>query len=71
MYNMVLLLYFVGVCVLAVCPWILSFWAYQDEADWRWREELLFRDWLLENKHFAILSFAISMIAFLGLTVHP
>lgn len=66
-----LVFYLVGIFALAICPWVLTYWAYQDECDWRWRESLLFKDWLLENKHFLVLSFAISMVAFMGLMVHP
>lgn len=71
MYSLMLVFYLVGIIALAISPWVLTYWAYQDESDWRWRESLSFYRWLCENKHFAWLSTAISFVAFMGLMVHP
>jgi hypothetical protein len=68
MHNWVLIVRFVAGIFLSVAPFVLAYWHYADEMDWRWRNPVTILEWLEENKHVAVLSLAIAIVGFVGLT---
>lgn len=68
MHSWQLVVRFVAGLFLAVSPFVLSYWHYADEMDWRWRSPINILEWFEENKHVAVLSLAMAIVGFVGLT---